>query len=62
MDFFLQSCTEMVMPMCSRDTKKNMFPPNEWNFKTFSDKCYQQFKVRPNKYMATTIYGGSDLK
>lgn len=48
--------------MCSKDNKKNMFPPSEWNFKTYSDKCYQQFKVRPVKNMATTIYGGNDLK
>lgn len=52
----------MVMPMCSKSTTKNMFPLNEWNFKEFSDKCYEQFKVRPDEKMATTIYGGSDLK
>lgn len=52
----------MVMPMCSRDSKKNMFPPNEWNFKEFSDNCYTKFKVRPDKNMAITIYGGPDIK
>lgn len=52
----------MVMPMCSKkDDKKNMFPPNVWDFKKFSDKCYQQFKVRPNDQIATTTYGGNDL-
>lgn len=57
---FRQSCTEMVMPMSS--SKKSMFPPEEWDFKGFSDKCYEQFKVRPNPHMATTIYGGDKLK
>lgn len=52
----------MVMPMCSKENKKNMFPPNEWNFKQFSDKCYQRFKVRPVENMATMIYGGKTLK
>lgn len=58
----IQACTEMVMPMCSKDSTKNMFPPNEWNFKNFSDKCYEKFKVRPIKNMATTIYATTDLK
>lgn len=52
----------MVMPMCSKDDKKNMFPPGDWDFKKFSDKCYQQFLVRPVKNMATMIYGGKMLK
>lgn len=52
----------MVMPMCSRDDKKNMFPPEDWDFKKFSDKCYQQFQVHPVKNMVTTYYGGKMLR
>lgn len=52
----------MVMPMCSKDDKKNMFPPSEWNFNKTSDKCYERFKVRPNQNMATMIYGGKVLE
>lgn len=44
--------------MCSKGDKKTMFPPKEWNFQAVSDKCYQKFKVRPDKNMASTIYGG----
>lgn len=58
-----QSCTEMVMPMCSKsDGAKNMFPPKEWNFGEFSNTCFKQWKVRPNQQMATTNYGGNNLK
>lgn len=52
----------MVMPMCSKEDTKNMFPPKDWDFKKFSDKCYQQFHVRPVKNMATMMYGGKMLK
>lgn len=52
----------MVMPMCTRDNKKSMFPPSDWDFKKYSDNCYKQFKMRPNKNMAITNYGGSNLK
>lgn len=48
--------------MCSKDDKKTMFPPEEWNFAKYSDKCFEKFKVRPDPNMATTIYGGKDLR
>lgn len=58
-----QSCTEMVMPMCSKGSDlKNMFPPTEWDFNKVSNKCFERFKVRPNKQMASTIYGGNRLE
>lgn len=57
-----QSCTEMVMPMCSKSSEKNMFPPKDWNFKQFSDDCFKKFNVRPSPNMATTTYGGNKLE
>lgn len=58
-----QSCTEMVMPMCSTGPdSKNMFPKSDWDFNKFSNDCFEKFKVRPNKQMATTVYGGNHLE
>lgn len=56
----LQTCTELTMPMCSKDVKKyNMFSPSDWDFEAFSDNCYKQFKVRPNTNMWKMNYGMS---
>lgn len=51
------------MPMCSKGgDSKNMFPASDWDFNKVSNKCFEQFKVRPNKQMATTVYGGNHLE
>ncbi|GLG98497.1 Lysosomal Pro-X carboxypeptidase [Gryllus bimaculatus] len=55
-----QACTEMVMPICSNDTK-SMFEEAEWNFKKYSDSCYQKWKVRPQPDLAIKNYGGKDI-
>lgn len=47
----------MVMPMCTKDSKKSIFPAEEWDFKKYADECFKTWKVRPAKNMATTIYG-----
>jgi lysosomal Pro-X carboxypeptidase len=52
----IQSCTEMVMPMCSNGTT-DMFIPKKWNFKEFSDGCYKKFQVHPRENAAMTQYG-----
>jgi lysosomal Pro-X carboxypeptidase len=51
-----QTCTEMVMPMCSNGTT-DMFPPKKWDFKKFSDDCYKKWKVIPQENAAMTKYG-----
>ncbi|XP_055383039.1 lysosomal Pro-X carboxypeptidase [Condylostylus longicornis] len=53
-----QSCTEMVMPMCN---KNSMFPKSDWNFKGYSDKCFKQFGVRPNEHEILMRYGGKQI-
>lgn len=51
-----QACTEMVMPMCTNGTT-DMFTPEKWDFKEFSDGCYKKFQVRPRENAAMTQYG-----
>ncbi|XP_056613248.1 lysosomal Pro-X carboxypeptidase isoform X1 [Triplophysa dalaica] len=58
--WFYQSCTEMVMPMCT-DGINDMFEPQPWNFQAFSDECYGQFGVRPRKDWAEIVYGGGKI-
>lgn len=42
-----QSCSEMVMPMCS-DGENDMFEKLPWDFKKFNDKCAQVNTYRHN--------------
>lgn len=58
--WFYQACTEMVMPMCT-DGVQDMFEPEEWNFKAFSDECNAMFGVRPRADWAGTVYGAKDI-
>ncbi|KAM8904786.1 lysosomal Pro-X carboxypeptidase [Spinachia spinachia] len=58
--WFYQACTEMVMPMCT-DGVQDMFEPEEWNFKAFSDECSAMFGVRPRADWAATVYGGKNI-
>ncbi|KAG9265025.1 lysosomal Pro-X carboxypeptidase [Astyanax mexicanus] len=58
--WFYQSCTEMVMPMCT-DGIQDMFEPQPWNFQAFSDECYDLFGVRPREHWAGTVYGGKNI-
>lgn len=58
--WFYQSCTEMVMPMCT-DGINDMFEPQPWSFQAFSDECYNQFGVRPREDWAETVYGGKNI-
>uniref|UniRef100_A0A1B0CY54 Lysosomal Pro-X carboxypeptidase n=1 Tax=Lutzomyia longipalpis TaxID=7200 RepID=A0A1B0CY54_LUTLO len=56
-----QSCTEMVMPMCS-DGDKDMFEPEQWDFKKYSDDCFKKFGVRPrSEFEMITRYGGYQI-
>ncbi|TSN57754.1 Lysosomal Pro-X carboxypeptidase [Bagarius yarrelli] len=58
--WFYQSCTEMVMPMCT-DGVQDMFEAMAWNFQAFSDECYALFGVRPREDWADTVYGGKNI-
>ncbi|CAG9817007.1 unnamed protein product [Phaedon cochleariae] len=56
-----QSCTDMIMPMCS--TSFDMFEDAPWDFEKYSDDCYKKFSVRPrNEQVPLLEYGGKDIK
>ena len=55
-----QSCTEMVMPLCT-DGVNDMFEPNPWNFDEYSKDCMKQYSVKPQPNLACEEYGCSDL-
>lgn len=54
-----QTCTEMVMPMCSG--QDDMFNYAPWNFTLFAQGCQKQFGVTPIVRQAEIVYGGRDL-
>ncbi|XP_017889844.1 lysosomal Pro-X carboxypeptidase [Ceratina calcarata] len=51
-----QSCTEMVMPMCTNGVN-DMFEPHSWNFDEYSKDCEKQFSVKPQPNLACEQYG-----
>uniref|UniRef100_A0A0B6Y9F8 Lysosomal Pro-X carboxypeptidase n=1 Tax=Arion vulgaris TaxID=1028688 RepID=A0A0B6Y9F8_9EUPU len=55
-----QSCTEMVMPMCSSFT--NMFFNFSWNYQQFSDDCYRKYQVRPRESWIPLEYWAKQLQ
>ncbi|KAG5879017.1 hypothetical protein JTB14_009658 [Gonioctena quinquepunctata] len=56
-----QSCTEMIMPMCS--TNNDMFQTKPWDFKEVSDQCMTQFGVRPRDEEVPILeYGGRNIQ
>ncbi|XP_042543628.1 lysosomal Pro-X carboxypeptidase isoform X1 [Dipodomys spectabilis] len=55
-----QACTEMVMPFCTNGIE-DMFEPQSWDFKKFSNECYKQWGVRPRPSWIGTVYGGKHI-
>ncbi|XP_076236780.1 lysosomal Pro-X carboxypeptidase [Calliopsis andreniformis] len=55
-----QSCTEMVMPMCTNGIN-DMFEPKPWNFDDYSKDCMKQFSVKPQPNLVCEQYGCTDL-
>ncbi|XP_050292016.1 uncharacterized protein LOC126732967 isoform X2 [Quercus robur] len=56
-----QACTEMVMPMSSsRDV--SMFPTFDYNYSSFQEECWRDFRVKPRPRWITTEFGGHDIK
>nr|XP_028581795.1 lysosomal Pro-X carboxypeptidase [Podarcis muralis] len=58
--WYYQACTEMVMPMCS-DGINDMFEPENWDLKTYSDECFKTWGVRPRPDWISTLYGGKNI-
>ncbi|XP_055908986.1 lysosomal Pro-X carboxypeptidase [Eupeodes corollae] len=57
----IQTCNEMVMPMCSKDDG-NMFRKKDWDFKAYSDKCFKKFKIRPREDEILIRFGGRHIE
>jgi lysosomal Pro-X carboxypeptidase len=55
-----QSCTEMVMPMCS-DGVRDMFEAQEWDLEGIKRECLKKFGVTPQPFLVEKLYGGKDL-
>ena len=55
-----QACTEMVMPMCSLGGT-DMFIPEKWDFKQYSNDCYKKFGVFPRENFAISQYGAQKI-
>ncbi|XP_062144209.1 uncharacterized protein LOC133851689 [Alnus glutinosa] len=56
-----QACTEMVMPMSS-SKDASMFPTYDYNFSSFQEECWKDFRVNPRPRWITTVFGGHDIK
>ncbi|KAL4230609.1 hypothetical protein ACF0H5_010986 [Mactra antiquata] len=56
-----QSCTEMVMPICS-DGINDIFEPSPWNFTSYNETCYHTWKTVPRQDWISTQYWGKNLQ
>ncbi|KAK9889368.1 hypothetical protein WA026_004644 [Henosepilachna vigintioctopunctata] len=56
-----QSCTEMVMPMCTNPD--DMFEPSAWDYDKVAQDCLVKFGVKPSNPREVVLqYGGKNLK
>ncbi|OPJ74645.1 lysosomal Pro-X carboxypeptidase isoform X1 [Patagioenas fasciata] len=55
-----QTCTEMVMPLCT-DGVNDMFEPQKWDLKARSEECYKLWGVRPRPSWIISMYGGKNI-
>ncbi|XP_034935793.1 lysosomal Pro-X carboxypeptidase-like [Chelonus insularis] len=56
-----QTCTELVMPICS-DGINDMFEPQSWNLKEIAEYCKKNYKVVPNDQIICKQYGCTDFE
>ncbi|KAG8228746.1 hypothetical protein J437_LFUL009668 [Ladona fulva] len=52
-----QSCTEMVMPMCSTG-EFDMFEAKKWDLGKEAERCKERWGTDPKPYQAEMLYGG----
>lgn len=55
-----QSCTEMVMPICS-DGVNDMFDPQPFNLTSFVADCKKRWGVKTQVDKVRTLYGNKDM-
>lgn len=56
----LQSCTEMVMPMCY-DGKRDFFEPTPWSLEQYAKECKNTWETEIEPFKMEIIYGGRQL-
>lgn len=56
----IQSCNEMVMPMCS-DGQTDMFFPNPWNLTQVRKDCERKYGMTPDVNKAVLMFGGKNI-
>nr|XP_043615611.1 lysosomal Pro-X carboxypeptidase-like isoform X2 [Erigeron canadensis] len=56
-----QACTEMVMPMSS-NKNSSMFPKWDYNYTSYAEECWDEFRVIPRPTWITTEFGGHNYK
>lgn len=57
---FLQTCSEMVMPI-GRGINDTMFPPAPFDLQDYTKECQKRFGVTPRPHWITTEFGGHVL-
>ena len=57
---WLQSCTEMVMPVCS-DGVNDMFESKPWNLTQIIADCHKRWNVSPRPHWIVEQYGGRNI-
>ncbi|GJQ72873.1 hypothetical protein Trydic_g1521 [Trypoxylus dichotomus] len=57
--WYYQACTEMIMPMCTKNNP--MLETSEWNFEKYADSCFKKYGTRPTREdLAELEYGGKN--
>lgn len=59
--FIFQSCTEMVMPMCTTGVY-DMFENEPFDKEVFSSQCKKKWLIEPSYKLPIIEYGGKNLK
>lgn len=60
MGWNVQSCYEMVMPIC-QDNSRHVFENAPWNLTATRQACFDQYKTWPETRLIETLYGGYDI-
>ncbi|CAN8004409.1 unnamed protein product, partial [Ixodes hexagonus] len=56
----VQTCNEMVMPMCSNG-ETDMFFDSPWNIKDVTENCENKYGLTPDVNKATLMFGGKNI-
>jgi len=57
----VQSCSEMVMPMCT-DGVRDMFEPADWDYPQFVEDCQNNYNITPRPHQIEVLFGGTNIQ